>query len=118
MSLSAKIYAIIFAIVCSFGAGCAVTNWHRDSNELVAQKAAEKVAKDFQVDQQAIANNVVKSLDIWRQTNVITNEKITREKLQPVFANQCVTADYVGMFNDQTNRLTSGPSKPVTKAGN
>lgn len=109
--------AILIAV--SFGAGMLVSNWHHDSIELVAQKAAKKSADNFQVEQSQIADGVQKSLDEWRQNNVIIQEKITREKLQPVFSTVCVTDDYIRMFNEQTkSKSTSRTVKPSAKAGN
>ncbi len=114
-----KVALCAILIVVSFGAGMVVSNWHHDSLELVAQKAAKKSADSFQSDQAQIADGVQKSLDEWRQNNVIIQEKITREKLQPVFNTVCVTDDYVRLFNEQTNsKSTSRTVKPSAKAGN
>lgn len=115
-----KYYIFAILVVLSFGAGYTTSNWHHDSLELVAEKAAKKSADDFQVDQQAIADNVQKSLDDWRSSNVIYQEKITREKLQPVFNNYCATDDYVRVFNEQTNsyKSSSGSGKSSSKTGN
>lgn len=114
-----KVYAIIAALAISFFSGFTVSNWHHDSLDLAATNAAQKVADKFQTDQKAVADNVVTSLDKWKQTNVQHNETIIREKLQPVFYAKCVTDDYVRMFNQQTNTFsTSGSSKPTAKAGN
>lgn len=119
MPTSLKPYLIVVAIALSFGAGYKVSNWHEASIELVAQKAADGVAKQFQGNQKEIADNVQKSLDDWRQNNVIVQEKITREKLQPVFSNVCVTPEYVKLFNQQTNSAgTSSASQSSAKAGN
>lgn len=114
-----KYYIFAALIVISFIGGYTVSNWHHDSIDLVAEKAAKKASDQFQVDQTQIADNVQKSLDDWRKSNVIVQEKITREKLQPVFSNVCVTDDYIGMFNEQTNKFSSsGSGKPAAKAGN
>ncbi|QFP93883.1 hypothetical protein [Pectobacterium phage Wc4-1] len=119
MSLQYKISAVIIALIVAFCAGVKVANWHNDSVELSAQKAAEKVAEKFQVDQKAIATNVSTSLSEWRQSNVIVQEKIVREKLQPVFSNECLSPEYQRLFNEQTNsRAASGSGKPTAKAGN
>lgn len=114
-----KYYIFAALIAISFGAGYKVANWHTDSLELVAEKAAKQTADKFQVDQSQIADNVQKSLDDWRKKNVIVQEKITREKLQPVFNNVCSTDEYVRLFNEQTNSAASSvSSKPSSKAGN
>lgn len=111
------IFAILIAI--SFGGGYMVSNWHHDSLELVAQNAAKKVSDKFQDNQAQIADNVQKSLDDWRKNNVIVNEKITREKLQPVFNNVCSTDEYVRLFNEQTNKFSTSKSvKSSSKTGN
>lgn len=114
-----KYYIFAFLIAIAFGGGYMVSNWHHDSLELVAQNAAKQTADKFQVDQTQIADNVQKSLDDWRKSNVIVNEKITREKLQPVFNNVCSTDEYVRLFNEQTNKFSTGNSgKPASKTGN
>lgn len=111
------IFAILLGL--SFTSGVVVTNWHQDSVELAATKAAAKVSDKFQHDQKDIADDVTKSLDQWKQNNVIVQERITREKLQPVFSNVCVTDEYVRLFNKQTNTFsTSSAVKPSAKAGN
>lgn len=114
-----KIIAVVVAVVISFGSGITVANWHHDSVELVAQKAADKVADKFSGDQQSIADGVIKSLDSWKENNVQIKESIIREKLQPIFTTQCVTDDYVRMFNEQTNgKRTGSASESAPKAGN
>lgn len=113
-----KPYAILAAIAISFFTGVTVANWHHDSMELVAEKAAKKSADQFQTDQMQIASNVTKELDEWKQNNVQIQEKIIREKLQPVFLNKCVTDDYVSMFNAQTRGKASGASQSAAKVGN
>ena len=114
-----KVYAIIAAVAISFFSGFAVSNWHHDSVELAATNAAKQVADKFQGDQKAIATNVAESLDKWKESNVQNNETIIREKLQPIFYAKCVTDDYVGMFNKQTNTFsTSGSGKSDSKARN
>lgn len=112
-----KPYAILVAIAISFFAGFMVSNWHHDSVELVAQKAAKKSADEFQTDQMQIASNVTKELDDWKKNNVQIQERVIREKLQPVFLNKCVTDDYVSMFNQQTSGKASGTGKPPSKVG-
>lgn len=112
-----KYYLCAALIAIAFGAGVVVSNWHHDSLELVAQKAAKQSADSFQVDQTQIADDVQKSLNEWRQNNVIVQEKITREKLQPVFSTVCVTDDYVRLFNEQTNSKSSSRTvEPSSKA--
>lgn len=113
-----KLLAIALMLVAAFGSGVTVSNWHHDAVELAAQKAADKVADKFQGDQKEIAQNVVTSLDLWRKNNVIVQESITREKLQPIFAVQCVTPEYVRMFNLETTQPASRPSQSSAKAGN
>lgn len=113
-------YLIFAAVIAlSFIGGYTVANWHNDSLDLVAEKAAKKTSDNFQVNQTQIADNVQKSLDDWRKSNVIVQEKITREKLQPVFTNVCSTDEYVRLFNEQTNKFSSDHTvKPSAKAGN
>lgn len=112
-----KYYIFAALIALSFTGGYTVASWHHDSLELVAEKAAKKSADSFQIDQGLIAGNVQKSLDDWRNNNVIYQEKIIREKLQPVFNNVCSTAEYVRLFNEQTNKhSTSNTGKSPAKA--
>lgn len=118
MFTSFKPYAILVAIAISFFAGVMVTNWHHDSMELVAEKAAKKSADEFQVDQTQIASNVTKELDDWKKNNVQIQERVVREKLQPVFLNKCVTDDYVSMFNQQTSGKASSTGKPSPEVRN
>lgn len=105
-----KYYIFAALIALSFIGGYTVSNWHHDSLDLVAEKAAKKTTDKFQVDQTQIADNVQKSLDDWRKSNVIVQEKITREKLQPVFNTVCSTDEYVRLFNEQTNKFSSDHS--------
>lgn len=118
MSTQVKLIGLLLIIILSFGAGVTVTNWHQNSVELAAQKAAQKVADKFQSDQQGIAQGVVTSLDNWKKNNVNVQERIIREKLQPIFAVECVTPNYVSVFNDTTRKGATGASQPAPKTGN
>lgn len=106
MSPKVKLIAIVVALVLSFGGGYTVAKWHQDSIELAAQKAADKASTKFQTEQKDIAQDVMASLDQWKNSNVQIQQKVIHEKLQPVFSNVCVSDEYVRLFNQQTNSLS------------
>lgn len=116
MSPKLKLVAILVALVLSFSGGYTVANWHQDSIELAAEKAAQKSADKFSQEQSDISAGVIASLDQWKNSNVKIQREIIREKLQPVFSNQCITDDYKRMFNEQTNSLSKdSTTKPAAK---
>lgn len=119
MKIQYVLIAVVVSLALAFTAGWKASSWHQDSIELTAQKAADKASKQFQTEQTNLAADVINSLDEWRKGNVQIQERVIHEKLQPVFSNVCVTDEYVRLFNEQTNRLSSsGSGKPATKTGN
>lgn len=115
-------YALFFvSLVTAFIFGYNVCSYKNDSVALIAQRTAERVGGQFQDKQKDIASEVITSLDDWKNSNRGMNETIIREKVKPVFYVDCVSPEYLRLFNDTTNnyqRQTGLSGKPAEKAGN
>lgn len=106
--------AIIFAFILTFSAGWLVKGWHQDSLELVALKTANEVNNASLKTQHDLASQSARTLEnkLEELANAQPSE-IRTEIIKPVFANLCVSDDFVRMYNeatDNTKRALSGKS--------
>lgn len=99
-------------LVAAFLGGWTASNWHTDSLDLVAEKAAQNVAG-------AASAHELKQAEILQTTlsRLRANEtKIIRENVKlverPVYRNVCLDADGLRLANAAKNG--TDPGEPVT----
>ena len=96
--------------LAAFLAGWITNNWHSDSLELIATKAAQAAAHDsagVQLKQAEILENTLSRLKANEKTIIRENVKLVD---RPVYSNVCLDGD--GLYN--ANAAKNGtPGKPA-----
>lgn len=90
-------YVLNALYVVAFLAGWLANSWHSDSVELVATKAAQAAAQDFQgvqLKQAEILQNTLSRLKANEKTIIRENVKLVD---RPVYHNICLDSD--GLYN-------------------
>jgi len=105
------------ALLAAFAAGWQVNTWYSDSVELVISNAAHAAGEASRIAGEKAASEsgrrLEEKLEALRDAQPT---EIRTEILKPVFINECLSAEFVSMFNtavDKAERALSG--KPVNQ---
>lgn len=109
-----KQLALILALIaCAFSAGWKVNGLYHDSLELTAQKVADKTRIHLEEISSQSGQQLEKKLE--GIANAAPRE-IRTEIIQPVFTNRCVSDEFVGLYNQTIENISSELSgKPANK---
>ncbi|KGA39047.1 hypothetical protein KU75_25025 [Pectobacterium odoriferum] len=114
-----KPWLIGVLLAVAFAAGWQVANWQRDSTELAITAAANAAGKASRQAMQDIASQSGQKLE--SQLEAIRNapgKEIYREIVKPVFTNECLSDEFVSLYNaavERTTRALSGkPEKEMS----
>jgi hypothetical protein len=109
---------ILFAIAglaLAFWAGWTSANWQRDSVELVAERAAGLAADKARSELQGVASESARALEVkLEELKGAIPAGLRAELDKPVFTNDCLSGDYLRMYNEASEnaeRTLSGKSK-------
>lgn len=103
MARSTLFYAL--ALLLAFGAGWQAKEWQRDSIDLVTERAAEKAGSRAAEAATSIASQSARTLE--NKLEALRNappKEIYAELARPVFANDCLSDDYISLFNNATEK--------------
>lgn len=107
----------VLALMAAFAAGWRVNAWYSDSVELAITTAAHAAGESSRLAGEKVASEsgrrLEEKLEALRDAQPV---EIRTEILKPVFINQCLSAEFVSMFNtavDKAERALSG--KPVNQ---
>ncbi|GLY60101.1 hypothetical protein [Pectobacterium carotovorum] len=108
---------VVLAVV--FTAGWQVANWQRDSTELTIATAAKTAGEASRQAMQDIASQSGQKLESQLEAiRNAPNKEIYREIVKPVFTNECLSGEFVSLYNaavERTERALSGkPEKEMS----
>ncbi|TPG61499.1 hypothetical protein [Ewingella americana] len=97
----AKQLAVIgLALLAVFTAGWKVGDWYRDSLDLVINRAATVAGDKARIESQEIGRQSARALeDKLEALKHAQPVEIRTELVKPVFTNECVSDDFVRMYN-------------------
>lgn len=109
---------VLFALaglLLAFLAGWMGSEWKRDSDQLVAERAAGKAADKVREQVQGIASDSARALENkLEELKGAIPAGLRAELDKPVFSNDCLSGDYFRMYNaasENAERTLSGKSK-------
>jgi len=107
----------VLALLAAFAAGWRVNAWYSDSVQLAITTAAHAAGESSRLAGEKVASEsgrrLEEKLEALRDAQPT---EIRTEILKPVFINECLSAEFVSMFNnavDKAERALSG--KPVNQ---
>ncbi|WP_058959485.1 hypothetical protein [Type-E symbiont of Plautia stali] len=113
--MARNVLFVIAGLLLAFWAGWTGSDWKRDSEELVAERAAGLAAGKVREDMQGVASQSASQLEgKLEELKGAIPAGIRTEVVKPVFTNVCVSDDFVRMYNEaseRAERTLSGKSK-------
>ncbi|MFS7361460.1 hypothetical protein AB6896_21750 [Rahnella inusitata] len=113
--MARNVLFVIAGLLLAFWAGWTGSDWKRDSEELVAERAAAKAAGKVHEEMQDMASESASKLEgKLEELKGAIPAGIRTEVVKPVFTNVCVSDDFVRMYNEASEnaeRTLSGKSK-------
>ncbi|HBS7601839.1 TPA: hypothetical protein MAR16_005161 [Klebsiella pneumoniae] len=110
--MARNLLLILVSWVAVFFAGWVCADWKRDSDTLLIERAATAAGNQARQEAQTVASNSGRQLEQkLEDLKGALPASIRAEVVKPVFINDCLSADYVRMFNDameKSERTLSG----------
>lgn len=99
------VLSAIGGLLLAFWAGWVGCDWKRDSDQLVIERAAAAAGNEATTQALAASGESARRLETkLEELKGVLPASIRTEVVKPVFINECLSAEYVGMYNDAVSK--------------